>query len=1394
MNINWHNIRALSGSQQEGFEEFVCQLARNEEIGGSRFIRKGSPDGGVECFWIFDDGSEIAWQAKFFTSSFADSQWRQIDSSVATALEKHQNLKKYIVALPIDPPDGRVEGTQSLLAKWDERCATWREQAAQKGMNVTFEAWWSSDLLSRLSKPENDGLMYFWFGKQEFSNSWFEEQNNFQIKDLGPRYIVNLKEKLNVELNISQNSIGLLRGEKLKEKIDLELKKFFKALNAIGREFNNKTTDALASKFNDIKKLLGSVNAQEIDKIPIETVNNIVEEIKVLLDKLDYELHEPVEKEEEPRGRFGYKSYYLNVLKDGFYDFRSFINSSLMKLANSPYLLVTGDAGMGKSHLLADIIRRRQEQGAFSLFLLGQKFVTDEEPWVQIKRQLDLTCSKAEFFGALNSKAQVSKKRLIIFIDALNEGRGKNFWQDSLRSFVSEIQKYPWLGLVLSVRTTYEKVIIPDDLIVSDAFLKIKHSGFIDNSFKASELFFKSFGIASPTVPLLHPEFTNPLFLLLFCQGLSRAGHSSVPKGLNGMAKIFSFFIDSTNRLLASPKRFNYSESQNLVNKSIEILVRKKIEKQSKFVGYEEFLLELNSALQLYGVVAAQFLEALISEGVLTKNIFWDETSNDGLEGIYLAYERFEEHMTAKYLIESTDDDIGAAFEENGIFYEYFKSLWNCQINKGLLEALSIQIPEKTGNELFTYLPLVNNSSPVVESYVQSLLWREINTIDEAALNYINSVILLEKETKDLFFDALISVGSLPLHAFNADFLHKNLMSKTLPQRDAFWTTYLFRANNYYDENSTSRLINWAWDYSDDYDFDKHSIELAATVLAWFLTSTSNLLRNKATKSLVALLKNNIEVLVSLLKKFENVDDPYVYERLLAVAYGAAVLTNDYDNLKKLAEYVYSTIFGVDGEIYPHFLLRDYARGVVEFAYLKHKDMNVDIEKIRPPYRSSFPSNFPTNDEIDKKYKVDYKENTDRRLQSKNFILSSMTTEYGRGVSRYGDFGRYTFQSALREWDVNPDKLSNLAVDLIFEKYGFNAELHGDFDLNLGTGRTRDNDTERIGKKYQWLALHEILARVVDNCSMKESYDWGEKNDPSDFGPWKNYRRDIDLTFINNKPLLTFDEVEYKYEEYEHWNADDWIKSKQDLPKLDDLIFFADADGQEWLVLEAHLGWEELSRQFNVNYQLSGKSIWYQIRSYLVKRSEIQEFESWSEQQDFTGRWMPEPYENFTVFDREFYWSPAYFAYVDDIQEVPIRDRQRSEPYKGKVILTTDYYRWENLVDDFDGEIHYLRPSLFIYNKLNLKRTANPFEYVDQEEKLSVFSSSSRNNSDEALFVNKQKLENFLVKNDLAIFWTVLGEKQDFDAVESDARLMEVYGVYMLKDGSIKGNIKTNTL
>lgn len=150
--IHWPDIRPLNSSQNNAFEELVCQLAREEEIKNKKsFYRIAAPDGGVEAYCVLSNGDEFGWQAKYFFS-VGSSQWTQIEKSFKTALEKHPKLIKYYICLPLDRQDPRLSDKKSFMDKWEEKTQKWVEYAANQGRKISFEYWGSSELISRLSE------------------------------------------------------------------------------------------------------------------------------------------------------------------------------------------------------------------------------------------------------------------------------------------------------------------------------------------------------------------------------------------------------------------------------------------------------------------------------------------------------------------------------------------------------------------------------------------------------------------------------------------------------------------------------------------------------------------------------------------------------------------------------------------------------------------------------------------------------------------------------------------------------------------------------------------------------------------------------------------------------------------------------------------------------------------------------------------------------------------------------------------------------------------------------------------------------------------------------------------------------------------------------------------
>ena len=1239
------------------------------------------------------------------------------------------------------------------------------------------------------------------------NEEWFKNQCQASIYDLGNRYT----PELNFELEVSSIFDGLGRTEAFKKEVtnrfDLLILKGKKTLKDKPelKESNGK----LEGYFDTLFGLLYSTDFCGTNELPIKKLQIIIKDIEIIIKEIQSHYLEEERKigEEKNFSQSSQKYLYeLGNIREFEYElsnFYSYLNSSTVTLANNPTLILDGEAGIGKSHMIGDIVSSRINNSYESIFLLGQHFMTDEDPWTQIFKRLQINTKAENFLGTINECGKKSGKRIVIFIDAINEGRGRYFWINFIKSFINEINSYDWIGLVLTVRSSYKNLIFQNIKKSNLNVVERTIHGFRNLEYEASKLFFTNYKIELPNVPLLHPEFQNPLFLKLFCEGISRSGLNRIPDGQQGISSIINFFVKSVNDVLSKPNRNDYSSSLNLVKKSIDAIIFYKIENPVKYIPYETAYEIVDDTVSRY-IDKKGFIEELISEGIFSKNLFW-QSDNNYEEGIYLAYERFEDHLMSQYLLEKYSN-LEKEFKAGGNLHQYVKNENSIYVNKGLIDAFSIQLPEKTSKEFFELIPHLKDKSPVAESFVESLLWRKFETINEKSEDYVNQHVFSYQDTYDFFWETILSVAALPNHFFNAYFLHENLMKLSLPERDAEWTQFL--KYRYNEDSAVKRLIDWAWSENEKSHISDESIKLSSIVLAWFLSSTNRQLRDCSTKALICLLQDKINILIEILEMFENVNDPYIYERLFAVAYGCALRNTQNEELKKLSEYIFKTIFKEKEEIYPHVLLRDYARGVIEFAMFSNCPLSFDIDIVRPPYKSTFPSTIMTNDQIDAKYKFDYQANDFKKhYWSQNAIINSMTTEYGRGTGSYGDFGRYTFESALKSWDVNTNDLSNLALEWIFEKYGYDVNRHGEYDRNRDSYGRSASKIERIGKKYQWIAFYEMIARVSDNFKKYERWGFDKEKEEPYQGPWAPYIRDIDPTILINKT------GQYKKDEPAEswWSAknsfnwhcsnEEWVKKMDDLPNFETLIQIKDPNEQEWLTLQGYPEWSEPKKIGEEKWDYPHKSLWCQIRSYLVKDSDYETLRDWFVEQDFMGRWMPESQDRYEIFSREYYWGPAYQYFLTEYYEGKqwrdIHDRE-SRKNIAHVMVSTESYFWEEEFDKSKEEtLSFFKPCALIYEGMNLKFNRKEGELSDNFNEIVCFAPNVYNNSKSSLLIKKDTFLNFLEANGLKIIWTILGEKQILSATANASDYvgqMEVSGAFYFENDILKGKVRTKNI
>ena len=341
---------------------------------------------------------------------------------------------------------------------------------------------------------------------------------------------------------------------------------------------------------------------------------------------------------------------------------------------------------------------------------------------------------------------------------------------------------------------------------------------------------------------------------------------------------------------------------------------------------------------------------------------------------------------------------------------------------------------------------------------------------------------------------------------------------------------------------------------------------------------------------------------------------------------------------------------------------------------------------------------------------------------------------------------------------------------------GWTSERFGNFD-NCTRGYDRSNHrVERIGKKYQWLALYELIARMADNLAFLGSPWRDDDNEPPVYrGTGGVGLRDIDPS------LLT---TQTQYDGWGEWGRRwwvpvdpqfravgpqerfAWLESDGDIINESALIDLRDPKtGRRWLALSGFSKWT--GSGIRGGKKELQRDTWFRLTCIVVHRKDQTKMV-----ESLQGKILTHP-DSFPEIELdsgcfylgEYPWHPEIrefdrWSSHDDWQAfaVPIR------PTVASYVCGSGGYDCS-----IDGTIRVEMPAPWLSKEMGLRLSSGrSLIFVNSDGRDTFYDPSVVESGPAAALVDCDDFAKVLNQKDLSAIWVIAGEKNAYSKSAGD--------------------------
>ena len=1205
-------------------------------------------------------------------------------------------------------------------------------------------------------------------------NKLIEDKMKAIVTDAGPRYTGDV----HVDSNINLVFEWLLASNSAIKQLDETLANCWKAILTLPLKEQKEFKDSMYSLGESLSqnKFIGSGITQNELAILLKNFHTIC--------KKYIAIYKEKEKSDQDDIKPIINNFY--VVKDTFDEISNLLNQ-FGNYAEKRIILLTGAAGLGKTHTIVHQVTKIVQEGKIAIGVFCQTLSSSTTLETAISEKISPTHTFDEILDALENAAAEKNTRALIAIDALNETPNRKRWRFQLMGILKKILSRPHLTAVLSVRNDYRDDVLPNTSKDQVLWAEVDHPGFSNIEPEALQAYCSYYKTKVPLAPFVG-EVSNPLYLQMLVKALA-----SKEEILHYFPSWLDVWENWQQRLEDDAKdKLDIEPSRNLPIK------RSLLQIANAMIDNNTFILERSQADDITEKISGSkgVVEFFCSSGVLMSML------DENVDYIIFAFERLTETFITDALLKrifagcSTEDEKKEAFlssvNKSGLLsflYTNDTKTNYYNLRYGFLRALCIAAPAQIKAELPDILSsnFINKSDDreqnifnvhLSQAFLDSLNWRSTPEEFGCLGNKLLNLYLIHSQRHHHFkkIDNQILYAMLPEHPVGKVLdLHNNLMNKETPgERDALWTTHITELW-FQDHCSLRSLMQWAMK-TDLKGVSINTALPAARLLLWSCAVSQKEMRLQAMQSLTIILANSPECGPLLLHDFLSCNDAYIVEALLIGVWGMVQYV-DNKHAVDSAKIIYRSIFKKHTPTWCHITIRHYARKIIEHVLKEAVIKEINIEHITPPYKSHIPlDKVPTKRQLEE---LDHSRGYFSIMRSAlhhNFFWYVMGgTSGGKPFLSKPLPGSqepersYDKEDYLSAGGVRPG-IFDIPLAARFVVYnclqlGWTASRFDAFEEVVeGMSRYSNNDsgrTERIGKKYQWISWHTMLAFLSDNYTMNPYYREGKIYDsPSQIGYITLY-----------DPLKWLSRSRYSPKSIDNlfWNISG--KLRWPLPQMNKMLEWADSlsadlnpsdvimscpapstwEEGHWLLLYGEHVWQqnELPGQWRRNKNFMA-DIWLQIVPRLI----------WKEDLPILIKKMEHKTNQEAV-----QWGNICL------------------PEKWKCTIS----EWQGLTDELEQEIHLENdpdawlpvPSMSMLGQLSLSgddmslTLPLPRLFKDWNLTLDIETSSIKHANKtifgitsllgkDAVIVHTQSLMKFLAQSGYSLVWLVRGERRAF--------------------------------